>query len=330
MAKLTSAVPVSITHLPEELELAVVTSSPPDVADGAGVPGPGFAAPTSSRENAPGEFEPSIDRWAARRAPSRALAARHYRAVASGYDAWTAAGQAYRERAVEMLAPASGSVVLDMGCGTGLNFAGLEEAIGPRGRLIGIDLSSDMLARAHERVQRHGWHNVTLLEAAGQDAVVPVAADAALLCAVHDILRSPAALDNVVSHVRPGGRVVAAGPKWVPWWRPASLAFNSYAWLLNHYYVTTFEGFDAPWSHLDRLLPDLAVEELFLGAGFIAVGTRPVASSRPLSRPVRQRPGTSVAVGRRQREPNGAARDPNKRRSTRSAATSGQVTSDDV
>jgi ubiquinone/menaquinone biosynthesis C-methylase UbiE len=56
-----------------------------------------------------------------------------------------------------MLAPASGSVVLDVGCGTGLNFVGLEKAIGPRGRLIGIDLSSDMLARAHERVQRHGW-----------------------------------------------------------------------------------------------------------------------------------------------------------------------------
>jgi hypothetical protein len=148
---------------------------------------------------------------------------------------------------------------------------------------------------------------VTLLEAAGQDAAVPVAADAALLSAVHDILRSPAALDNVVSHVRPGGRVVAAGPKWVPWWRPASLAFNSYAWLLNQYYVTTFEGFDAPWSHLARLLSDLAVEELFFGAGFIAVGTRPVAS-RPLSRSVRQRPGTSVAVRRRQREPNGAGR----------------------
>ncbi len=181
-----------------------------------------------------------------------------------------------------MLAPASGSVVLDVGCGTGLNFAGLQQAIGPRGRVIGIDISSDMLERAHERVQRHGWQNVTLLDAAGQDAAVAVAADCALLCAVHDILRSPDALANVVRHVRPAGRVVAAGPKWVPWWRPASLALNSYAWLLNQYYVTTFEGFDAPWSHLDRLLPDLAVEELFFGAGFIAVGTRPVPSSRPL------------------------------------------------
>jgi ubiquinone/menaquinone biosynthesis C-methylase UbiE len=196
-----------------------------------------------------------------------------------------------------MLAPASGSVVLDVGCGTGLNFAGVEEAIGPRGRLIGIDLSSDMLVRAHERVQRHGWQNVTLLEAAGQDAAVPVAADAALLCAVHDILRSPAALANVFSHVRPGGRVVAAGPKWVPWGRPASLALNSYAWLVNRYYVTTFEGFDAPWTHLNRLLPDLSVEELFFGAGFLAVGTRPVASSRSLSRPVSQRHGPSRPSG---------------------------------
>jgi Methyltransferase domain len=154
VAKLTSAVPVSITHLPEELEPAVVTSSLPGVADGAGVLGPGFAAPTSSCENARGEFEPQGDRGPAGRAPRGALAARHYRAVASGYDAWTAAGQAYRERAVETLAPASGSVVLDVGCGTGLNFAGLEEAIGPHGRLVGIDLSSDMLARAHERVKR--------------------------------------------------------------------------------------------------------------------------------------------------------------------------------
>ena len=229
-----------------------------------------------------------------------------------------------------MLAPASGSVVLDVGCGTGLNFAGLQEAIGPRGRLIAIDLSSDMLARAHERVQRHGWQNVTLLEAAGQDAAVPVAADAALLSAVHDILRSPAALANVVSHVRPGGRVVAAGPKWMPWWQPASLALNSYAWLLNQYYVTTFEGFDAPWSHLARLLPDLAVEELFFGAGFIAVGTRPVDSSRPLSRPVGQRRGTSATIRRRQRQPHGAAREPNTDRSSRSAIASDDATSDDV
>jgi SAM-dependent methyltransferase len=285
--KLTSGYPSSLTHRPEEIELAVVTGSSPGLANTAGVPPPGFAAPLPPREDTCGEPERPIASWAVAREPSQVLAARHYRDVAPGYDAWTVAWQAYRQRAVETLAPAAGSVVLDVGCGTGLNFAGLEQAIGPRGRLIGIDLSPDMLARAHERVQNHGWHNVTLLQAAGQDAALPVEADAALLSAVHDILRSPVALANVLTQLRSGGRVVASGPKWVPWWQPASLALNSCAWLINRHCVTTFEGFDAPWSHLARLLPDLAVEEVFFGAGFIAVGTRPAAS--PAARAQRKR-----------------------------------------
>jgi SAM-dependent methyltransferase len=276
--KVASRCPSSLTRLPEEIELPVVTGSSPGLANRAGVRAPGFAAPLSPGADTRGELEEPVASWAVARGPTRALAARRYRDVAPGYDAWTAAWQAYRQRAVETLAPAAGSVVLDVGCGTGLNFAGLEQAIGPRGRLIGIDLSPDMLARAYERVQSHGWQNVTLLQAAGQDVALPVEADAALFSAVHDILRAPVALANVLSHYRSGGRVVAAGPKWVPWWRPASLALNSCAWLINRNCVTTFEGFDAPWSHLDRLLPDLAVEEVFFGAGFIAMGTRPAAS----------------------------------------------------
>lgn len=58
-------------------------------------------------------------------------------------------------------------------------------------------------------------------------------------------------------------------------WRPTSPVINGWVWLANRAYVTTFEGFDAPWSHLSRLLPDLAVEEVLLGGGFIAIGTRP-------------------------------------------------------
>ena len=37
------------------------------------------------------------------------------------------------------------------------------------------------------------------------------AADAALFCAVHDILQSPDALRNVLSRLRPGARVAAGG-----------------------------------------------------------------------------------------------------------------------
>lgn len=37
-------------------------------------------------------------------------------------------------------------------------------------------------------------------------------------------------------------------------------------------YVTTFEGFEAPWSHLATELPALRVRTLFLGAAYFAVG----------------------------------------------------------
>lgn len=262
-----------------------------------------LAARVSSREIGRRVFGALGDDRVAFPAPSPSLAMRRYREIARDYDVWTAAGQAFRDRAVEKLAPVPGSVVLDVGCGTGLNFVGIQAAIGPRGRLIGIDLSSDMLVRARERVERHGWQNMTLIEAAGEDVAVPRRADAVLLSAVHDILRSPAALANILGHVRPGGRVVAAGPKWVSWWRPASFALNSCGWLLNRSFVTTFEGFDAPWTHLARLLPDLAVEEVFFGAGFIAVGTRRAVPDPPLRRRVRQRQVTSAGIRGRRPEP---------------------------
>ena len=37
-------------------------------------------------------------------------------------------------------------------------------------------------------------------------------------------------------------------------------------------YVTTFEGFDAPWSHLAAEIPGLRVHRLFLGGAYLAIG----------------------------------------------------------
>ena len=59
----------------------------------------------------------------------------------------------YRLRAVELLQLKQGDFVLDIGCGTGLNFGPLIQRIGPKGRIIGVDLSSKMLACAKERIK---------------------------------------------------------------------------------------------------------------------------------------------------------------------------------
>jgi hypothetical protein len=43
---------------------------------------------------------------------------------------------------------------------------------------------------------------------------------------------------------------------------------------MNRDYVTTFEGFDRPWSHLVLSVPDLHVEDVYFGGGYVAWGTR--------------------------------------------------------
>jgi hypothetical protein len=68
-----------------------------------------------------------------------------------------------------------------------------------------------MLARAGARVRRVGWTNVDLVCAGAEEAVIPATVDAALFCAVHDVMRSPAALANTLRHTREDGRIVAGG-----------------------------------------------------------------------------------------------------------------------
>ncbi len=68
-------------------------------------------------------------------------------------------------RAVELLRLRPGDHVVDLGCGTGLSFPLLQDKIGPEGRLIGVDLTPEMLAVAKERVDRSGWTNVELVQA---------------------------------------------------------------------------------------------------------------------------------------------------------------------
>jgi len=211
-------------------------------------------------------------------APDLASALGRYSSLAATYDLRTAAGDRYRDQTVARLAPRTGEAILDVGCGTGLNFALLEAGLGASGRLVGIDPCAEMLDLARTRVRRRGWRNVELVQAAAEDFDLPVAADAALLCGVHDVMRSPRALANTLRHVRPGGRIVAAGSKWVPWTRADGLALNFSTWGINRDCVTTFEGFDRPWDRLAALVPDLDVAETYYGGGYIAYGTVPARS----------------------------------------------------
>jgi SAM-dependent methyltransferase len=57
--------------------------------------------------------------------------------------------------------PRAGLTVLDVGCGCGATTIELARAVGPSGRVIGVDISEPMLARAKERLR--GFANATCL-----------------------------------------------------------------------------------------------------------------------------------------------------------------------
>jgi ubiquinone/menaquinone biosynthesis C-methylase UbiE len=69
-----------------------------------------------------------------------------------------------RARAIDLLELRPGAKVLDVACGTGVNFAPIEKRIGPSGCLVGLDLTPQMLGRARARATRHDWHNVRLYQ----------------------------------------------------------------------------------------------------------------------------------------------------------------------
>jgi len=191
---------------------------------------------------------------------------------ARSYERDTAAFQPYRRAVVEALPLRSGQVVLDVGCGTGLCSGLLRDKVGPEGGVVGIEESPEMAAVAREHIACEGWDNVTVVQAPAEDAEIGLTADAALFCAVHDILQSPEALRNVVTGLRPGAWVAAGGGKWAA---PMMVALNSMTGMLHAPYVRDFSGFDRPWRHLERLVQDVQVQEMAFGSGYVMTGRTP-------------------------------------------------------
>lgn len=70
----------------------------------------------------------------------------------------------YRQTAIQALHLKPCLTVMDIGCGTGLNFELILNTIGTQGILIGLDSSTKMLNRAHQKVSYQCWRNVRLLQ----------------------------------------------------------------------------------------------------------------------------------------------------------------------
>lgn len=202
-----------------------------------------------------------------RSGPDRMVALDQYRRRASVYDLELLLFEPVRRQALAWLAPNAGDTVIDVGCGTGLSFEALHRAVGGRGRLIGIEQSPEMIDKARQRVQRHGWRNVTLLNTPAEDADIPGPADAVLLHFTHDVLQNEAALANVLRHLKPGATVVACGLKWAPAW---ALPVNLFVWPAALRSVSSLAGLHQPWRLLARLLGEPELRYTLGGGVYLA------------------------------------------------------------
>ena len=169
--------------------------------------------------------------------------------------------------------------MLDIACGTGLNFPFVLDEIGPDGLLVGVDFSAGMLAKARRRVQRYGWRNVHLIEAdAGTTSAELLSQHAGVrgadkaICTLglsvvpdwEEVLRRSWAL------LRPGGRYAI-----MDWYIEGRTPFS---WFLNR--ISQGDVSRMSWAILKQEADDYSHQTFIFGNVFVAAGRKPGGGTR--------------------------------------------------
>ncbi len=203
--------------------------------------------------------------------------AKHYDITSRLYPAPGYPQRAQRRRAVGALGLRPGATVIDMACGTGLNFPLLEKAVGPGGRIVGVDLTDAMLARAQDRMERNGWSNISLVQADAAGFDFPAGVNAIL--STYAMTQVPECAE-VIAH---GAKALSGGGRWVVLDLKVPAATPRWLAQLGTAVVRPFASIDEwimrrPWevirAAMQKELADVSWTELFFGTAFLAAGTR--------------------------------------------------------
>ena len=105
-----------------------------------------------------------------------------------------------------------GEAVLDIGCGSGIDSIIAVNLVGPEGKVTGIDLVPEMLARARENARMAGVEYVTFMEASAEQLPFPDHSfDVVISNGVFNLVVDKVkALAEVYRVLKPGGRFMLA------------------------------------------------------------------------------------------------------------------------
>jgi len=106
----------------------------------------------------------------------------------------------------------AGETVLDLGAGAGIDVFLAAHKVGEQGRVIGVDMTADMVSRGRQLAEQHGYRHVAFhlgdaehlpVEAATVDVVISN-------CVINLTLDKLASFKEVHRVLRPGGRILIA------------------------------------------------------------------------------------------------------------------------
>lgn len=181
--------------------------------------------------------------------------------------------QRYRQQTVAALELCPGDHVVELGCGTGLNFSYVQQRIGTQGKIIGVDLTDAMLDVARVRIVRERWSNVELVQADVVEWLVPDGVSAVYSTLALTLLPEYDAVIERVSHaLKPGGRLAVLDMKQPQGWPTWLVRFV--AWLNKPFGVSLDLATRHPWDSVQRYLTETEFKEYYFGALYLCVGQR--------------------------------------------------------
>lgn len=206
---------------------------------------------------------------------AKARAATTYNAAADVYDDpantfWSRFGRS----TIERLQLRPGQRVLDVCCGSGASAIPAAEAVGPDGRVLGVDLAKNLLALARAKAAARGLRHVEFrdgdmlnLDERDFDAVVCV-------FGVFFVPDMVAAVRSLWQRVRPGGQLAITtwGPRF---FEPASTALWDAVRAVRPDLHKSFH----PW---DRISDPEAVRTLLQDGGARHIEVEPEAGTHPI------------------------------------------------